>query len=714
MPVFGVLAVALGLMPLWPIYQSPGFIVAVAVGCLAGSLAALLVSARRWPWWTLPILLIGLFALLGVPVAVPHSTIFSALPTLQGVQELFVGAVAAWKQIVTITPPVGDYGALLVPVFMMSLVGAAVAVVLGRVRRFRALALLPGVALVCVAIWLGPDDARLSVPAGVALTAVLLVAMLFGTPGGVWRKVVALALTIVVLGVSGFVTGLMSSQPDVWRSRVVPTLDQESLPSPLSAYRAYAVGDLSETPMFTTQDATAGDMLTLATLSRYDGVTYTVWTPDGDFTRQADYALADGVDTSSALISIEQLTGPWLPLQGDLTGMQSEGVGLGSLYYSPNASTAVDLNGLTSGLSYRVSGPGVRAANLQTLRGEMPGSAKTVVSDEPAGVQAFASANSQSADEPGARLVDVLDALRQKGYISHGGSDEPASRSGHSADRITALLTDKLMIGDAEQYAVAATLLAQQVGFPARIVVGFVVPESSPEIRGSDLTAWVEVNTERGWVALDPVPEDRPIPDAPPEDPNKVSPPQSVVEPPPADISQVRSAQAPQSDQSNETDAPDPIWILVAAILQVLGWVLLVGVVLLVPPLTILVAKLWRRRRRLSALHPRARIMGAQRQVADVLVDAHYPIGRATTNREMVQTVPVDQAGQLAFVMDRAEYSLDDMVAADARAAWLVVAEIESELMSGLTRRARWARRLSLRSFVNRVRRPRRGREAGE
>jgi hypothetical protein len=326
----------------------------------------------------------------------------------------------------------------------------------------------------------------------------------------------------------------------------------------------------------------------------------------------------------------------------------------------------------------------------------------------------FASANSQSADEPGARLVDGLDALRQKGYISHGGSDEPASRSGHSADRITALLTDKLMIGDAEQYAVAATLLAQQVGFPARIVVGFVGPANGPEIRGSDLTAWVEVNTERGWVAVDPVPEDRPIPDAPPEDPNKVSPPQSVVEPPPADISQVRSVQAPQSDQLNETPVPDPVWIIAAAILQALGWVLVVGVVLLVPPLTILVAKLWRRRRRLSALHPRARIMGAQRQVADVLVDAHYPIGRATTNREMVQTVPVDQAGQLAFVMDRAEYSLDDMVAADARAAWLVVAEIESELMSGLTRRARWARRLSLRSFVNRVRRPRRGREAGE
>jgi len=714
MPVFGVLAVALGLAPLWPIYQSPGFLVAVAVGCLAGSLAALLVSVRRWPWWTLPIFLIGLFVVLGVPVAVPHSTFLSVFPTLDGEQELLVGAVAGWKQIVTITPPVGDYGALLVPVFMMSLVGSAIAVVVGRVRRFRSLALLPGVALTCLAIWLGPDDARLALPAGIAISGILLVAMLFVTPGGVGRKMIAFALTGAVLGVSGAVAGLVSTQPDVWRSRVVPPLDEASLPSPLSAYRAYVVGDLSETPMFTAQDATAGDMLTLATLSRYDGVTYTVWTPEGDFTRQADYALAAGVDVTSAVINIEQLTGPWLPLQGDLTGLQAEGVGLGSLYYSPNAATAVDLTGLTSGLSYRVSGPGVRAVNLQTLRGEAPGTEKTVVSDEPAGVQAFVTANSQAADEPGVRLVTVLDALREKGYISHGGPDEPASRSGHSADRITALLTDKLMIGDAEQYAVAATLLAQQVGFPARIVVGFVVPANGPEIRGSDLTAWVEVNTERGWVAVDPVPEDRPIPDAPPDDPNKVSPPQSVVEPPPADISQVRSAQAPQSDQLNETPVPDPVWIIVGAILQALGWALVVGIVLLLPPLTILVAKLWRRRRRLSAPDPRAQIMGAQRQVADVLVDAQHPIGRATTNREMAQVVPVAQAGQLAYVLDRAEYSLDDMVAADARAAWLVVSDIENALMTGLTRRARWARRLSLRSFVSRRRRPRRGREVDE
>jgi hypothetical protein len=702
MAVFGVLVVALGLTPLWPVFQTPEFVVAVVGGSVLGAAVAALVVRRRWPWWTLPIGLVLVFVVTGVPLAVPQQALWRVVPTLAGEQSLLLGAIEGWKQIVTITPPVGSFGALLVPVFMLALVGSALAVVLAGAVGRSALALVPGIAVTCVAIWLGLADARFAVVSGAGIAVTVLVALLSVTPGGTVRKLTAIGATVVVGAVAAGVALSMTASPEVWRSRVSPLLDEASLPSPLSAFRAYEVGDLAEVPMLSVTNATPGEMLTLATLSRYDGVSYSVWTPDGDFTRQSGYALADGVAPDAATITIEQLTGPWLPLRGDLAGMQTNGTDIGSLYYSPAAQTAIDLNGLSQGFSYRVAGPGIEPTTLARLTSATPGTDRTVVSDEPAGVQAYVTSHSDASAEPGERLVAVLGSLLQNGYVSHGGPNEPASRSGHSAQRITSLLTDKLMVGDAEQYSVAAALLAQQVGFPARVAVGFVVPEDATEITGSALSAWVEVNTSNGWVAIDPVPESRPIPDAPPDDPNRVSPPQSVVDPPPADVSQIRGAQAPQSDEESDTDEPDPLWGVVLGILGALAWVVAIGAVLLVPPLCVVGAKAWRRRRRQQARDIRERIIGARDQVADVLVDARFAVTASTTNRELVSQVAVRDAHQLAFIIDRAEYTTDPLVAADARNAWLVVSDLENELMTGVTRRQRLARRLALWSLGRR------------
>lgn len=702
MAAFGVLLVALGLTPLWPVFQTPEFVVAVVAGSVLGATVATIVMRRRWPWWTLPLGLVLAFVVTGVPLAVPQQALWRVVPTLEGEQSLVLGAIEGWKQIVTITPPVGSFGALLVPVFMLALVGSALAVVFAGAVTRRALALVPGIAVGCVAIWLGIADARFAVLSGAVMVVTVLVALLSTTPGGVVRKLTAIGATVVVVAVGAGVALSMTATPEVWRSRVSPILDEASLPSPLSGFRAYEVGDLSEVPMLSVSNATVGEMLTLATLSRYDGVSYSVWTPDGDFTRQSGFALADGDATDAVTITIEQLTGPWLPLRGDLAGMQTNGTDIGSLYYSPSAQTAIDLNGLSQGFRYRVSGPTIEPSDLARLTSATPGSDRTAVSDEPAGVQAYVASHSDASAEPGERLVSVLGALLENGYVSNGGENEPPSRSGHSAQRITSLLTDKLMIGDAEQYSVAAALLAQQVGFPARVAVGFVVPENATEIKGSALSAWVEVNTSDGWVAIDPVPEARPIPDAPPDDPNRVSPPQSVVDPPPVDASQIRGAQAPQTDEDADTDEPDPLWNVVFAILRALAWVVAVGALLLLPPLCIVVAKAWRRQRRQSGGDARTRIMGAREQAADVLIDARYVVTPSTTNRELVSRVPVPDAPQLAFLIDRAEYTADPLVATDARNAWLVVEDLENELMSGLTRRQRLARRLALWSLTRR------------
>jgi hypothetical protein len=164
----------------------------------------------------------------------------------------------------------------------------------------------------------------------------------------------------------------------------------------------------------------------------------------------------------------------------------------------------------------------------------------------------------------------------------------------------------------------------------------------------------------------------------------------------------VRGAQAPQSDEEADTDDPDPLWGVIFGILRALAAVVAVGALLLLPPLCIVVAKAWRRRRRQSGGNARQRIMGARDQAADVLIDARYVVTASTTNRELVSNVQVPDAPQLAFLIDRAEYTTDPLVAADARNAWLVVEDLENELMTGLTRRQRLARRLALWSFIGR------------
>lgn len=63
--------------------------------------------------------------------------------------------------------------------------------------------------------------------------------------------------------------------------------------------------------------------------------------------------------------------------------------------------------------------------------------------------------------------------LSAEGFFSHGLEGEVLSPSGHGAGRILALFGGDQMIGDDEQYAVAMTLMARQLGMPARVVMGW-------------------------------------------------------------------------------------------------------------------------------------------------------------------------------------------------------------------------------------------------
>ena len=75
---------------------------------------------------------------------------------------------------------------------------------------------------------------------------------------------------------------------------------------------------------------------------------------------------------------------------------------------------------------------------------------------------------------------------------------------GHSLGRLAADVGAEAPTG-AEQLATLHALLVRSLGYPARVVVGYVV--TGPEVQVTDLHVWVEVAFDgRGWVAIDPAP----------------------------------------------------------------------------------------------------------------------------------------------------------------------------------------------------------------
>ena len=299
---------------------------------------------------------------------------------------------------------------------------------------------------------------------------------------------------------------------------------------------------------------------------------------------------------------------------------------------------------------------------------------------------------------PGERLVAMLDALRADGYISHGlDEDDPPSRSGHGADRIAELVTGSQMIGDAEQYAVAAALMARQLGFPARVVFGFV-PQGGV-IRGDDVTAWIEVDTAQyGWVAIDPVPEDRPIPEEEPEEENQVARPPSIVPPPPDRPDAPGEQNAPERAQ-DEPDQLDPVIAALLAAARMIGIGLLVLAILLAPFAFIVAAKTRRRRLRRTAPDVVQRISGGWDEFTDAVLDHGFIAPPAATRSELATVAGGLPARVLAAVADRAVFAPEQADPADADRVWDAVGDLRTSLDLGLTRRQRIRALVSLRSL---------------
>jgi hypothetical protein len=741
------LATAIVGVALWPIYQSVALVLMVVVATLLGSLVAILGVVFRWsPPIVLGATVVG-FAAVGVPVAVPAEAMAGVLPTTAGLRDLVSGVALGWKQLLTITLPVGQYEALLVPFFALILVLTVLALSIALRSRAGDVAVLGPIILFVAAIAFGSEVALWPLQLSLGLLVVSLLWI-------VWRRwyrrrasiraldrrvqgeaaaprelaadnrfvglrTLLSAGLILVLATGTAVAASAALPPagsrDVLRTTTPQPFEPRDYVSPLSGFRSYWQQPKTDRVMLTVRGMPADARIRIATLDSYDGVVYTVGSAavdsaSGSFTRvpyKFDQSGVKGQQVSLG-VEVQSYSGVWLPTIGQLEKVSFSGSDASKLrngfFYNDTTGTAADLGKLKAGDDYTIDAVVPRQPTMAQLASVDAGSAAVPpLGALPAQLTSVLNGYVEGKTSQGGKLVAMIKALKANGYVSHGVlASDPPSRSGHGVDRINELLTDQLMIGDAEQYSVTAALMARELGFPARVVMGFA-PKStgtgSVEIRGSDVSAWIEVDTTQyGWVTVDPNPPARAIPVVPPKDPNEVARPQTIVQPPPVLPNPPDPQPVPDTKQ-HDAAVPNAFLITLVVALKIGGWVLLGILVVLSPFLTILIVKVRRRRRRRRAGTSLARINGGWQEFQDSALDHGFAPPPAATRSEVATTVGGPQPAVLAAVADRATFAPEQPDDAEVELVWHSVRELVASMNDGKTRWQRLKARISLRSL---------------
>lgn len=557
---------------------------------------------------------------------------------------------------------------------------------------------------------------------------------------GVAMLVVAVLATIVVVPWAS-----KDADRRVLRSAAGPDRQIAEAVSPLSQYRSMFSDARSDDVLFRVSgEGTLPDRIRVATLDTYDGEIFRASGDEGEgFLRLPSQRDAGPGRAVTADIEVVDLDGIWTPTAGSLASATFEGDRRAQLadgfYYSAEAEAGVQTagGGLIAGDRYRFDAVEPDAADLATLA--PPG----VPDDGVAGGENLRRWVQEHAvgTDGAAALQALVQMLRERGYLSHSlaapGSVVPAwavdlpgyqvqpSASGHSVARIDTMFQRLLdreedpraqasgnfvaAVGDDEQFAVAVALIARELGFPARVVVGTRLVSAEPDLptcvagecRARDLSAWTEVQGVDGrWAAVDVTPQWRQSPSL---EVTQQQDPENVTEVRPDTVDEVVPPAPVQEDNALDDDARtddglDLAWLW--PVLRLTGIGVLLLLVLFGPFLAVVLAKALRRRGRRRDPDPRAAIAGGWDEYVDAGVDAGRSLPPAPTRHDVAAAFGTASATRLADDADRAVFAPDAVSRDEVAAFWRIVDEERRALLRqrGLWRRVRAA--VSLRSFL--------------
>jgi hypothetical protein len=265
-------------------------------------------------------------------------------------------------------------------------------------------------------------------------------------------------------------------------------------------------------------------------------------------------------------------------------------------------------------------------------------------------------------------------------------------------------------VGDDEQFAAAAALLARYFGFESRVVVGarLATDEQAPSVApcengvctGANVTAWVEVlSPSSQWVPIDVSPQFAVVPidvtegEQLPENPTVPEEARTdVLDPPPA-----------QRDDSTGTDPDDKVddgwWAALLPVLAAVGTGGLMLLLLLLPLLFLVAIKSTRRRRRRNEPIPEVSVVGAWDELVDTYTDFAIEVP-ATANRQLVaEAVGRPSAFALATTVDAAVFAEHPPTRESSEAAWALLDDERASLVESSTVFGRIKAAVTLTSF---------------
>ena len=782
----------------WPIYASASYVILVIVSVVLAIGIAVAGLLRGFSWLTIALITLGTYLIVGVPLAVP--TALASIGTVGGGWlDLVSATVFGWKELVTISIPVGNYQTLQVPALIVFLAGTVAALSFAwRSARLYFLSLPIVFLMVLFGIAFGSSSASdKTTVLGLGLIAprefaLGLVAFLIGFAFLLWRvqyarrrslrsaqvtagisqarpalaslaRRIALAIVIVLVavGVSAAVTpaiGVDKSR-EVLRTNVERDINLREYVSPLSQYRSYFEGDLYNAELFTVAaDAPLETRLRLAVLSYYDGQVYRVIDPNATGVSDASsfvrvpYRLTPdtaGAEERDVTVTVGAYSGVWVPTVGQLLAAGFEGEGSAALdenfFYNSTTASAVELDTLNEGDTYTLDAAVAPTAGDLASLGSPASSGDATDPTYPKALIDWVAAQ-EDVGSDGEGLQKLIDRLRARGYLTHSISTaaDPLNAdwiaglgdkyvykqalAGHSTDRIGDLfqaLLDKQSstldtedvqlvsaVGDNEQFAVAAALLARYLGFESRVVLGFDLgttadPKSAIKpcvdgvCRGQNLSAWIEVRASDGsWHSADVTPQFENALDPvnkstkDPENGTAVTPDTATDQLPP----DANPSGGDEADRENTEDPIDLTWLVTT--LKIVGISLLGILILLAPFITILLAKARRRKDRRTAAKAEERIVGGWDEYVDAALDHGRPAPTNETRVELARNYRSPQGVVLANIADRAVFGATDPDDIESDVFWQIVEDERRQFSAGMTRWQRWRAAVSLKSFT--------------
>lgn len=636
-----------------------GLVVGTAVG----------VVAARFRLGPLLTGLIGIAAyfLFGSALAMPAFATLRVFPSATTLSGLAIGAVFGWRDIVTLNTPVAapDYIAVLpyVAAWAVGLISATVAT-----RWFAAhrrtplsslLALLASSALYVAGVLTGTDSPFAPLR-GVAFAIIAIVWMAWRVPEAsnsnlgsssdlIRRKLIGAGSIVAVAVIGGSLLGAAIQPGDrfVLRKTITPPFDLTQYASPLAGFRFYAKST-SPLPLFTVTGLKEGDYLRVATMDSYNGEVWNV-TSDSGRSDSGTFDVVQGdmgklpvgasKSTETLHITIGSYTDYWMPTSGYATSVAFTAKAPSStdVRYNNQSGILLDTAQLHKGQKYTVTvHPYVRPSNPVLSRAASTSDVPVLYPNLPPSVKAtadmFAGGDTASGHSPAYKLTQIETQLSNNGILSHGEDGAPPSLAGHSAERMAALLKDNTqMVGDDEQFASAFALMAESLGYPARVVLGFkpqVASDGTATVMPKDVVAWDEVELKDvGWVEFHPEPKSNKTPTVTPSKPKTDSLP-PVRTPPHTDNNQ--NDPQPPTQVSQAKKKPDvfvlPDWVVPTAVA-----ISIPLAAYFVPLLLVAAAKRRRRTRRRTADTPDRQAAGAWDELLDVYSELGYRVAGTPT-----------------------------------------------------------------------------------